>query len=210
MYINLRSGQIANDMPAAMAFAVDIAETVEEATGVSVAVWTGLYGVPMGTVSWSSQIESFSTMATLGQKLGESAAYNDKVASATAAGLFVTGSFQDRLANIVHQAGTPGPVQFVSSLTAIAQAGKAAEAMAFGVETADFVSSLTGTAVAFAANTFAEVGSVSWIAGYDDASAVDDAQAAVAGSAEYMERTRAAGELFVPATGATVLAQRLN
>jgi hypothetical protein len=210
MYINLRSAQIAGDPGAAMGFAVDIAETVEEATGVSVSVWTGLFGVPMGTVSWSSQVESFSTLATLGQKLGESAAYNDKVAAATKAGLFVVGSLQNRLLNVVHQAGTPGPFQFVSSLTATADAGKVAEAMAFGVEVSDFVSGLTGSAVSFAANTFADVGSLSWIAGYADAAAVDAAQAAIAGSAEYMERTKAAGELFVPATGAMALAERVK
>lgn len=210
MYINLRSAQIANDPVAAVGFAVDIADTVEEATGVSVSVWTGLYGVPMGTVSWSSQVESFSTLATLGQKLGESAAYNDKLAAATQAGLFAVGSVQDRLVNVVHQAGTPGPIEFVSSLTATAHAGSVAEAMAFGVEVADFVAGLTGSAISFAANTFADVGSLTWIAGYADAAAVDHGQAAIAGSAEYMERTKAAGDLFVPASGSMTLAQRLK
>lgn len=208
MYINLRSAQIATDVPAAMAFAVDIAATVEDATGISVGVWSGLYGVPFGTVTWSTQVETFSTIATLGQKLGESDTYNNKVAEGV--GLFIEGSMESRLTNVVHQAGTPGQVGFVSSLTATAHLAKTAEAMAFGVEMADFVSGLTGSAVSFAANTFDNVGGLTWIAGYEDAAAVDDAQAAIAGSAEYQERAKAAGDLFVPASGSMVLAQRVR
>ncbi len=210
MYTTSRTAQAGNDLPGAIGFAVDIADTVENATGVPVSVWTGLYGAPMGTIVWSSQVESFATIASVGQKLEESADYLEKVAGAGASGLFITGSLENRLANVVHQAGTPGAIEYVSTLTATTNLGRAADAMAFGVEMADFVNGLTGSAVSFAVNTFSTVGQVTWFAGYEDASAVDDAQAAIAASAEYAERASGAADLFVPGTGEMVLAQRLK
>ncbi len=210
MYINIRSAQAANDLPGAIGFAVDMAAEVEAASGVAIGVWTGLYGVPMGTVSWSAQVESFATMAAVGQKLAESESYAAKAAEAGEKGLFVTGSFADRLLNVVHQAGTPGAIGYVSSLTATAHAGNTAEAIAFGADMADFVAATTGNAVSFCVNSFAGVGEMSWVAAYADAAAVDDAQAALMGNAEYLERAAKAGELFVPATGAMTLAQRVN
>lgn len=208
MLINVRSGQIATDQVAGIAFAVDIAEEVEKATGVAIGVWTMLYGRPMGTVSWSAQIDSFADLATLTTKLGESSTYLDKVQAA--AGLWIPGSFEDRLTNVVHTAGTPGPVDYVSSLTAVVAPGRTAEAMAFGVEVSDHVAGLIGCTLNFCVDAFADMGQVTWFVGYPDAEAIDTAQAAMASDAGYQERVNATADLFLAGTATRTLAQRIN
>lgn len=208
MLINVRSGQIATDQVAGLAFAVDIAEEVENASGVPIAAWTVLYGRPMGTVSWSAQVDAFADLATLTAKLGESSSYLDKVQAA--AELWIPGSFEDRLANVVHTAGTPGAVEYVSSLTAVAAPGRAGDAAAFGVEISDYVAQLTGCSLTFCVDAFADMGQVTWFLGYADAEAVDSAQAAIAADAGYQERADATADLFLAGTATRTLAQRIN
>ena len=207
MLINVRSGQIATDQAAGLAFAVDIAEEVENATGVAIGVWTALYGRPMGTVSWSAQVESFADLATLTTKLGESSTYLDKVQAA--AELWIPGSFEDRLANVAHTAGESGTVEYVSSLTAVAAPGHMSDATAFGVEVSDYVADLTGCAVSFCVDAFADMGQLTWFVAYGDAAAVDTAQGALAGDTGYQQRVDSTAELFA-GTASRTLAQRIN
>jgi hypothetical protein len=208
MLINLRSGVIDAAIPDAIGFAVDIADHVENSTGVAVGVWQALYGRPLGSVAWSVVVESFADLATMNQKLAEDADYLDKTNAARQ--MFIPGSFEDGLTNIVHTAGDVGPMAYVSSLSALGIAGKMPEVMAFGIDIADHVSSVTGSNVSFCTDVFAEVGRVTWIAGYADAAAIDTAQEALATDAGYLERTSRIGDLFVPSSGSTTLSQRLN
>ena len=140
-------------------------------------------------------------------------AYNAATQARTrgaASELWIPGSFADRLGRVVHAAGEPTAMDYVSSLTAVAAPGKQAEVAAFGVEIADYVHSLTGVALSFCAGAFSDVGEFTWIAVYPDADAVDAAQNAIATDPGYLERTVAAGDLFVPGTAAMTLSQRLN
>jgi len=207
MLINVRSGQVATDQMAGLAFAVDIAEEVESASGVALGVWTVLYGRPIGTVSWSAQLDSFADLAALTTKIGESSTYLEKVQAA--AGLWIPGSFEDRLANVVHTAGDVGAVEYVSSLTAVAAPGRMQEAAAFGVEVADYVAGITGCALTFCVDAFADMGQMTWFVGYPDAAAVDRGQETIAADAGYAERTKATADLFA-ATATRTLAQRIN
>ena len=152
MYINTRTGQIASDQASGLAFAVDIAGEVERATGVPIGVWQGLYGQPLGSVTWSARVDTFAELATLNAKLGESASYLEKVAGASE--LWIPGSFGDRLARVVHAAGEPTSMAFVSSLTAVAAPGKQPDVAEFGAEVTDYVHQLTGAAVSFCAGVF--------------------------------------------------------
>lgn len=193
---------------AGLGFAVDIAEEVERASGVPLSVWTVLYGRPMGTVSWSAQLDSFVDLATFSSKLAESSSHMEKVQAA--AGLWIPGSFEDRLANVVHTAGAPGSVDCVSSLTAVAAPGRMGDATAFGAEVSDHVAALTGCSLTFCVDAFADMGQVTWFVGYADAAAVDTAQAAIAADAGYQERVNATADLFIAGTPTRTLAQRIS
>ncbi len=208
MLINVRSGVIDAALPDAIGFAVDIADHVENTTGVAVGVWQALYGRPLGSIAWSVVVDSFADLAAMNQKLAEDTAYLDKTEAARS--MFVAGSFEDGLTNIVHTAGDEGPMAYVSSVTALGLAGKMADVAEFGADMADHVNSVTGGTVSFCADAFAEVGRVTWVAGYADAEAIDSSQAALAGDAEYLERIARIGDLFAASSGTTVLSQRLN
>ena len=183
-------------------------EVVESATGIPVGVWQTLYGRPLGTVAWSVMVDSFADLATMNQKLAEDATYVEK--SGAAQDMFISGSFEDGLTNVVHTAGEQGAMGYVSALTAVGVAGKVADVMAFGVEIADYVHSTTGTSVSFCSDMFSDVGRVTWVAGYADAAAIDAANATLSADAGYLERTSVIGDLFVAGTGSEILSQRLN
>ena len=59
MHIHLRRGLIASDQVAATVFAVEMAELVEQTTGNAVSVWGSVYGMPLGTISWTTQVAGF-------------------------------------------------------------------------------------------------------------------------------------------------------
>jgi hypothetical protein len=208
MLINVRSGVIDTNLPDAIGFSVDIAQVVESATGIPVGVWQTLYGRPLGTVAWSVTVDSFADLATMNQKLAEDATYLEK--SGAAQDMFISGSFEDGLTNVVHTAGDQGAMGYVSALSAIGLGGKTAEVMAFGVGIADYVNSVTGNSVSFCVDQFAEIGRVTWVGAYADAAAVDAAQQALAADSGYLERTSAVGDLFLPGSGTNILSQRIN
>lgn len=208
MLINVRSGQIDGSLPEALAFAVDIAETVKNATGTELGVWQALYGRPLGSVAWSANVESFAELAALNQKLAENADYLTK--SDAARSLFIPGSFEDQLTRVVHTAGTPGAMAFVSAINAVIAPGKMAEATAWGIDIAEHAASVTGNAVTFGVGQFGAGGAVGWITGYPDAAAVDAGQEALANDAGYGERVTAAAGLFIEGSPTTILSQRLN
>ncbi len=208
MLINVRSGVVDASLPEAVGFAVEAAQDVEDATGLAVGVWRAVYGRPLGSLAWSVQVDSFADLATMNQKLAENESFLAK--SENARSLFMAGSFQDSLTRVVHSAGTPGAVGYVSGLTATGQAGKTAEVMAFGVDIADYVSSVTGNATMFCVDAFAAVGQVTWITAYAEAASIDEAQEQLMGDPGYLERTSAVADLFVAGTGQMALSQRIN
>lgn len=208
MLINVRSGQIDGSLPEAIGFAVGVAETVKNATGVELGVWQSLYGRPLGTIAWSVTVESIAELVGHNQKLAEDADYLAQ--SDAARSLFIAGSFEDQLTNVVHTAGTPGTMAFVQAITAVAAPGKQGDAMAWGIEMADYASGVSGNAVTFGVRQFAEAGQIGWIMGYGDAGAIDASQAALSSDAGYQERLAAGAGLIIPGTASSMLSQRLN
>ena len=210
MHISARTGIINNDQMAATAFALDVAEMVESSTGNTISVWSGVYGMPLGSLTWSTQVETFADVAVMETKLMENADYVAKVTEAGAAGLFIPGSFENHLARVIHAAGVQGPIEYVSTISATALPGKMHEAIAFATSISDHAAEVTGNPNTVGVSNWGTPGLITWFGGYAGADSVDAASEAIAADAEYQERVAAAADLFVPNSSQTTLARRLR
>lgn len=210
MYISARTGQIAADLVAATAFALEVAELVEDTTGNPISVWQGTLGTPLGSISWSGQVESFAEGQTHDQKLMENATYLQMIQDAGAAGLFVPGSLDNHFLRVLHAAGTQGPVQYLQAIAARIIPGRQPEALAFAVEVADYASGLLGSPITVCGTNFGEPGTMMFFTGYAGADSVDEALEATMADAGYQERVAKAADVFVDGSIQTTLAKRLR
>jgi len=67
-------------------FALEAADFVLKATGQDINVWASVYGRALGTISWTTQVESHAAMAAFGDQLGADSEYQEMIFDA--AGLF--------------------------------------------------------------------------------------------------------------------------
>lgn len=210
MYISARSGQIANDLVTATAFALEIAEVVEDTTGDPISVWQGAVGTPLGSLSWSTQLENFAASQVNEQKLMENARYVEMVQEAGQAALFVPGSLDNHFARVLHSAGSPGPMEYVQIISARVIPGHLADALTFATDVADYVSDLTGNQLTVAGSNWGDPGTMLFFTGYAGADSVDEAQDATMADAGYQERLAKAADIFVDGTAQAVLWKRLR
>ena len=210
MYITLRRGQIATDQVAATTFAIEMAELVEQTTGDAIGVWASVYGMPLGTLSWTGQVEGFADAATRTQKLMENPEYLSRVAAAGEQGLFIPGSFEDGIARVVHTAGEPGPMLYASTTMGSPAPGKAMQAHELAVEMADHVAAVTGNQLTLCTSNYGSaMGTMIFFMGYAGADSIDATQDALMTDAGYQDLMVRAAEVFMP-DGQRNLAQRLN
>ena len=208
MYIFSRStiaalGRQFDAIPAA----VGIADLVTKLTGKELNVFTARFGAPQGSVMWSARTESMAELQEVTDKLMADAGYLEMVQSMN--GLFMAPS-EDRLGRVL-----TGPIDGVTSkyygITRAAMLnGKQADAVAFGIKTAEYIGKSLGTQSAFTKASYGGFNDVTWIVGFDseaDVDAFDDWQMSDSG---YHDIVAEAGELFVENSGHTSLIEKIN
>ena len=212
MHLFTRTGVLGGDPDASMAWAAKIGTHVAETTGRQLTTWWAGYGFPVGTVVWASWVEGHADVEKAFGGLGADSAYQALVAEGQA---FQTAPYQDDLRQVIFGGPTEGdelpPLGATASVTtAVAAAGKYAEAMAWGAEMAALAASVTGSPETFMSDVFGTFGQVTWLGGAADAAATDAASEAISGSAEYMEMLGRSGGLFEPSSGHNALYYRIG
>jgi hypothetical protein len=208
MYIFSRStiaalGRQFDAIPAA----VGVAELVTKLTGKELNVFVARFGAPQGSVMWSARTESMAEMQEVTDKLMADSGYLELVASMN--GLFMAPA-EDRLGRVL-----TGPVDAPTSkyygVTRAAMLnGKQAEAVAFGIKTAEYIGKSLGTMSAFTKSAYGGFNDVTWLVGFDseaDVDAFDDWQLSDSG---YHEILAEAGDLFVENSGHTSLIEKIT
>ncbi len=191
-------------------WAIEINSHVDSLVDTDVACWLAVYGHPLGTVAWSTIVESRAQMADMGAKLTVDATYLSLVSRAAD---WVKTPGQDFFRQLVNPTpptgGPPGVGSVAQVTTAVANAGKYGEAFAWGLDMAEYASGLAGTPVTFLTDVYGKFGSVAWISIQADMAAVDalDANQSDPG---YMERIGNLGDLFVPGSGNVSLLSRIG
>jgi hypothetical protein len=208
MYIFSRLLTLTGSPRRSMPWAAEITAYVNAHSDLNVALWSTLFGNPVGTLAWTAQVDSHAALAAATAGLAADSAYLDLVEKAAD---LVSAPAQDSFRQVVHgDLGEPPAIGSVAGLiTAVVAGGKQADALAWGVETSKHVTAVTGVPVAFCADLYGTFGQVTWIALYPDMAILDKAQDVLAGDADYAKRLSKAGDLFLPGSGSTRLSTRV-
>jgi hypothetical protein len=209
MHLFTRQATLARDqIQDGIAYAVDIAAYVSEKTGLEVNAWTTVYGGPLGSVSWSSRVDSQAAMGAATDALVADAGFQERVAANVHR---FDGPLEDSIGEFVALTGEPGPVrQYAGIVTAQCAAGKIADAMAWGVDIMQLSAKLTGTDHALVRPLYGPFATLVWIALFDTLEEADLLETARASDPTYLERLDQGGDLFVPGSATQRLIRRLS
>ena len=211
MYLFTRQATLGGNPRAAMGWAAEMTAYVSaRSNGHPVLLWSVGFGRPVGTVVWTTWVESHADLQAAFAGLLEDDGYYDLIDKGQAfnAGANMADSFNEAI-----HGGPTGATPPIGSVAVVSRAvmnvGKAAEAMAFGVDIASYVESVTGSPTAFLASSYGTFGEVMWISGAPDMAANDAAAAAINGDAGWLERIGRSNDLFLSGSGHRSLATRI-
>lgn len=191
-------------------WALEITEAVNERTDLNVSLWQGLFGVPAGTLVWSSLVENLTVIETAMATLS---ADSDIAELSSKGQAWSVAPPEDLLLRMVHSAGgeyvRPDVGAYAEGVRAQPAGGRLARAAGWGVEIADVHSRITHSSVLFCTSAYGGYGEMVWLAMYDSAAAVDRAAEAVAKDEDYLAKLDSAGDLFVDGSVRRLLSTRL-
>ena len=191
-------------------WAMEITGHVNDKTHLDVSLWQGISGGNLGTLAWSTLVESLTALEAATDVLATDAAYLDKV---SAAADWTTEPGQDYILRVLHSAGgdyvRPDVGAYAEGTTAVPAEGKLAKAGEFGAEIAELHSSLTESSVLLCSNEYGAFGEMRWLALYHSAAEVDRAAELIAKDASYTGKLDAAAGLFVEGLASRTLARRI-
>jgi hypothetical protein len=192
-----------------MTWAFGMTEYVNAHSDLDVTLWSGTFGYPVGTLAWSSIVESQVALAESTSTLLADDGYFDLIEQAEG---MITTPPQDILRELVFgEPSDPPPIGAVATITtATALVDRMADAIGWGVEIAQYVAEATATPVAMLTNVFGQMGEVAWIAVQPDLAAAETARTKLAGDADYLARLAPTKDLFVPASGHIAQVTRLG
>ncbi|MBK5333831.1 MAG: hypothetical protein JJD93_17780 [Ilumatobacteraceae bacterium] len=184
----------------AMPWAVGITEYVNAHSSLSVSCWLGGFGYPLGTVAWSSLVDSQAALAAGTADLLTDPAYFDMIESAAD---MVAGPGQDSLRELVY--GTPGEPPALGAVTNVTTAtaivDRMADAVGWAVEIAQHVESVINTPVAVLTDVFGTLGTITWISSQPDFAAADTARGKISADGDYLKRVSGSKGLFIEGSG---------
>ncbi len=207
MYIFSRTAVVApGKAPAAMAFAVEVAAKAASISGIPLNVYTAAFGMPLGTILWSSRVDSHAQLGEMQAKILGDAGYMAMVEKAT--DLFQAG-IQDGLTEIVSTT-MAAPAAVVSATQATIANGKIAEAMELGVAIQAAVAKATGLGTAFCADVYGAYGGVRWLIGGASMADLDAGRAAMNADPTFQSLVAKAGDCYLAGSGQIGLITKIN
>jgi len=209
MYLFSRLATLRGNERRSIAWAVEMTNHVNSLSDHTLTLWRAEFGYPVGTVAWSTWVESMDAL----RKGFDPVAADDGYYDLIDAGLeFIQEPPQDLLRRAIH--GEPGstppaPGAVTSVTTAVVANGQYAEAAAWGIEMAELVQQITGHPTMFLADAYGTFGQVTWLTGAPDLAAADASGELVQANPDYVKRLSDVGDLFVPASGQQRLVSRI-
>ncbi len=184
----------------AVAWAFGMTEYVNAHSDLDVTLWSGTFGYPVGTLAWSTMVESQVALAESTSKLLTDDGYFDLIDEAQD---MVTTAPHDILRELVFgQPSDPPPIGAVATITtATALVDRMADAVGWGVEIAQYVTEATGAPVALLTSVFGQMGEIAWIGVQPDLAAAEAVRTKLGGDTEYLAKLAPTKDLFVPASG---------
>ncbi len=210
MYLFTRRTRLTGgDGAAGVTWAASIASKVKEVTGHEIELWGTVYSPGFGTISWTGWFEDLAALETVGDKLqGDSGM--EKLANAGTK--HTDGLLDDGLLQPIY--GVPDtsvPTQYVGGAVAVAAGGNIERAMSAGVEIAQKSEKLTGLPTMFVRSMTGPYGGVGWLTGYENITAMEKAEDALAADASWLKLLDSTQGCFVedPALTQATIYRRL-
>ena len=201
MYLFTRLATLRGNERRALGWATEMAGYATDHSDHTVSLWRADFGYPVGTVAWSTWVQSQAHLAEGFARLVEDDGYYAMVDKGQE---FMTDAPVDLLREAVHgtPSDTPPPIGSITTVvTAVVGNGHYVEAGAWGVEMATLVQELSGLPTMFLVDAFGTFGRVTWLTGAPDLAAADAANAAINANTDYLKRLSDVGDLFVPGSG---------
>lgn len=190
-------------------WAVGIARKFEQVTGREVAVWTSLAGGTNGHYTWSMPLDGANDIVEFTMQAFGDQDYLDLIEEGRQ---FFTGPAHDtiyRPYRPVHDQGSEiGNVAVVT--TAESKAGSLGHAVGWGIETAEYVSRLTGIETALLGNSAGRFSRLTWMGVAEDAAAADAASDTWSQDDEYLKLIARGGGYFVSGSARTQFFLRIG
>lgn len=194
-------------LPEAIEAGARAAEKVTEVTGNDIHLWAVRFGRPLGTLMWSTRLESQAELMAANEKMAVDPGYLEMAASF---GDLFEGEGEDRLVRLVSGTPSPAPKRYLAITEASMAEGKYREAMAWGAEMQAFVAEQSGLVSVFGAATYGGFADLVWLLGADSMEELDRFDDWRMATAEYHDRIHAATGLFVESSGQNGLIEKLN
>jgi hypothetical protein len=181
-------------------WAIGMTEFVKGNYDFDVSLWAGSFGYPLGTFAWTAPVESQAALADGSAKLLANDRYYDQLEQAQD---LIAQPGQDQLLDMVfgQPAEAPGIGAVVTMTTATALVDRLADAMAWGIEMAQYVTGATGVPVSLLTSVYGPLGEMSWAGVQPDFAGVDAVRGKLATDAEYLRRLTATKDLFISGSG---------
>ncbi|MCO8125988.1 hypothetical protein NHL50_02065 [Acidimicrobiia bacterium EGI L10123] len=191
-------------------WAVEMTALVNDKTDLDVSLWQGLFGGPLGTMAWSTQVSGLAAVGAASDALAQDKSY---LKAAEKARDWIAMPGEDHFMRVQHVAGggyTRPDVGAYAEVTNAAPAeGKIGEAIQWSVEIADLHAEITHQTVLFGSVDYGEYGMVGWMGMSDDADGIDRGAEAIASDDRYLKSVDGAGGLFRPGSATRRLARRI-
>ena len=208
MQLFSRQIQLSGPLAETMAYATDLQAHASAVGGREIALWSTVFGAPLGTMTYAVRVEGIADLQALSAQILGDAEYHAKLAKGVD---YAVGTAEDRLFQPLNaEFGDPPPVGSMALVTSAVIANGAYEkAFAWGIDMAQHASSVAGIPTLFLAEQYGTFGSVGWIGVAADGAAIDAGTAALNADADYLKKLGAAGDLFLPGSGHRILSTRV-
>lgn len=187
MYLFTRTARLSGrNMPQAMAWAVQLTESIGPVTGVPASLWAPAFSREVGTLIWSAIVPDLKTLETALGKLDTDREFSELAERGNDFG--IPGSLNDRLARYVN--GAPDPEsnpQYIGVVQATTKVGRLARGVSLGVEIAQTAEKVTGTRTLFVTDLTGNYGGVAWLTAYAGINELERASDALAADQSFVE-----------------------
>jgi hypothetical protein len=202
MYLFTRRTRLARgDAAAGVSWAISITDKVKQVTGQDVQLWSTVYSAGFGTISWTAWFEDLASLEAVGDKLDADPGMAEL---GNAGNEFTDGSLDDGLLEPIY--GDPaagGDATYVGGAVAVGAAGNIERALGLGVEIAQKSEAITGLPTMFVRSMTGPYGGVGWLTGYENITAMQTAEAAIAADSSFMKLIDSTKGCFVEDATAT-------
>ncbi len=210
MFVFNRSVLYRGDLRKIRPYTQSLTQVVREVSGVPVSLWAGMLGGPLGTMIYSALVHDRAEFDGQMIAMGTDARYLDKVAEGLE---FVATPPEDTMLSVMHTAGGEYQRADVGAIVLQTRAqisgGQGAEAVRWGTEVADLISSITGATVMFGSTTAGPFGEVAWVTTSPDMATYASRDEQANKDPRYQEKLAETGGMFVPGSGMRYVARRV-